>query len=187
MADLELLIKKCQDGDTEAFGEIYEQFSERIFRFIKLKVQNKPQAEDILQDTFVKAWRGLPNFSSQKGDFSAWLYTIAGNTINDYFRKIYRAPESLELDENINIASFHSPLKDAIMASDSFELTSAIKLLPTAYRQVLELRFIQDFSISETAKILDKSNLAIRLSQFRALKQLKEIMRKNYDSEYSKI
>jgi RNA polymerase sigma-70 factor, ECF subfamily len=185
--DIGKLIIKCQSGDTAAFGELYELFSEKIFRFIKLKVQSQQPAEDILQETFVKAWKALPNFKVEGGNFSAWLYKIAGNSVNDYFRKLYRSPETLELNEQIDIADPISFQEQSDLQADVQNIKTVLSDLPVYYRQVLELRFIQDFSINETAQILGKSNLAIRLSQHRALKELRKIINSKQNDEFAKI
>ncbi len=185
--DIGNLIKKSQAGDTRAFAELYDLFSEKIFRYIKLKVQSQQPAEDILQETFIKTWRALPKFKVEGGNFSAWLYKIAGNAVNDYFRKLYRAPETLELNEHIDVADSRSFLEQVVLENDIESAKLSLAQLPSAYRQVLELRFIQDFTISEAAEILGKSNLAVRLAQHRALKQLRKIISEINDSEYSKI
>lgn len=179
---LEELIKKSKDGQSEAFAEIYDQFADKIFRFIKIKIQNQEQAEDVLQEVFLKAWQGLKNLRLENLNFSAWLYTITRNAINDYYRKYYRAPKIAELDENLEaiaIGESQEKILDSKFARQNIQ--KSFEELPVQYKEVLEMRFIQDFSPEETALILGKSNLAIRLAQHRALKKLKNIMEKNYD------
>jgi RNA polymerase sigma-70 factor (ECF subfamily) len=181
------LIKKCRAGDAAAFAELYDIYSEKIFRYIKLKIQNSHQAEDILQDTFIKAWQALPKFETKDGNFNAWLYKIAGNAINDYFRKLYRSPQALELNESADVAAGGSLAREVEVLVDMENVRQALNVLPLISRQVLELRFIQEFSIKETADILGKSGLAVRLIQHRGLKQLRELLKKDNEPEYSKI
>jgi len=185
--DIIELVNKTKNGDAGAFAQIYDQFADRIFRFIKMKVQNQPQAEDILQDTFIKAWGGIARLESKDLNFSAWLYRIAQNSVNDYYRKMYRMPEAVELNENIDIAATTSLPQELQRQNDIVEIKEALQYLPAAYRQVLELRFIQDFTISESAHILNKTNLATRLLQHRALKKLRETVSKKYDYGFRKI
>lgn len=179
-------LKAAQKGDKEAFTRLYDEYADRLFKFVLIKVGNKPQAEDILQDVFIKAWQALPKFKTEGGNLNAWLYRIATNSITDYYRKLYRKPEALELNEEINIAAPQSISEEIETQADIATLKNALAQLRPSYRQVLELRFIQDFTISETAKILNKSNLAVRLLQHRALKDLKIILQ-NEDLGYSKI
>jgi RNA polymerase sigma-70 factor, ECF subfamily len=175
--EIRSLIEQSRAGNTQAFGELYDLFADKIFRFIKLKVKDLRQAEDILQDVFVKAWQALPKLPLENLNFNAWLYKVTSNTINDYFRKMYRAPEITELTDTLDIASNDNPAAAAQAASDASHINLALAELPSQYRQVLELRFIQDFSISETANILGKTNLAVRLLQHRALKQLQKTVK----------
>jgi len=170
------LVAKVKSGDSEAFGQIYDVFAQRIFRYIRVKVQNRPEAEDILQEVFVKAYRGLDTLKMEDLNFSAWLYRIASNTINDHFRKKYRTPEIVGIDEHFDIAGKVSVYKEAETHSDAEQVMSALEDLPEQYKQVLELRFIQDFSLSEIAVILKKSNLSVRLLQHRALKKVKKLL-----------
>jgi RNA polymerase sigma-70 factor (ECF subfamily) len=183
---MEDLIHKAQDGDKQAFAELYDKFADKIFRFVLLKVGAREQTEDILQETFIKAWQSLPKYEIEGGNFSAWLYKIAGNTVTDYYRKMYRRPETLELNENIDIAAPNLIADQLELKADIETLKQCINQLPATYRQVLELRFVQDFSIKETASILRKSNLAVRLLQHRALKQLRDILQNN-EFQYSRI
>ena len=170
------LVVRAQKGDSEAFGLIYDSFAQRIFRYIRIKIQDRQEAEDILQDVFVKAYKGLGQLHKENLNFSAWLYRIASNTINDYFRKKYRVPETLAIDENFDIAGNVSLEKEMEIKSDLEIVQHALALLPANYKQVLELRFIQGFSLEEISKILKKSNLSVRLLQYRALKKTQTIL-----------
>lgn len=171
------LVKQAKQGQPEAFGLIYDQFAQKIFRFIRLKVQNRSDAEDVLQDAFIKAFRGLPGLKLDDLNFNAWLYRVAANTINDYFRKKYRTPETTNLDEAIELPGKISVQAEAEVASDMESLKPVLDELPSLYKQVLELRFIQDFSVQETAQALGKSNLSVRLIQHRAIKRIKAILK----------
>src|SRR3989338_680570 len=137
---LELVIQ-AKNGDQTAFGGLYDMFADKLFRYIRIKIQNKQQAEDILQEAFIKTWRNLHLFTVEGGNFQAWMYRITSNCMNDYFRKIYRQPENLQK-----------------AVADKFEteqLLQAFDLLPAQYKEILELRFVQDLSPDETAKILN--------------------------------
>lgn len=177
--DIAELVKKAKQKDAAAFAEIYDLFADRIFRYIRLKVRENEQAEDILQDVFVKAWQGLHTVALEDLNFKAWLYKVAGNTINDHFRHIYRLPQIAALDEAMHVSDASSPDKDLKIQQDKQAIRESLEALPVQYKQVLELRFIQDFTLQETADILRKSNLAVRLLQHRALKQLKIVITKD--------
>ncbi|MDR3642256.1 MAG: sigma-70 family RNA polymerase sigma factor [Candidatus Doudnabacteria bacterium] len=180
------LVKLARDGDEEAFGQIYDNFAQKIFKFIRYKIQNRQEAEDVLQEVFTKAYIGLGSFSMENLNFSAWLYKVAGNTINDHFRKKYRSPVTAAIDENFDAPSGYSLQDEAATKWDWNLARDAFSQLPAVYRQVLELRFVQELSVDEVADILHKSNLSVRLIQHRALKKVRQILN-NYDLGYQKI
>lgn len=172
------LVKKAASGDTQAFGLLYDEFADRIYKFIYIKVQDKAVAEDILQEVFIKAWQGCPKLNLEDLKFSAWLYTVASNTISDHFRKVYRRPQTVELDSTFEQASTDDTTRLTESNMSATELSKQLSTLPDNYRQVLELRYIQEFTIEETAKIIKKTNLATRLLQHRAIKRLQKLITK---------
>lgn len=174
------LIAQAKRGDTEAFGQIHDQFVRRIFKFVRIKIQNQQEAEDVVQETFVKAYKGLASLKMEDLNFSAWLYRIAANTINDTFRKKYRTPEIMAIDENFDLPDTYSLQAEVAMHSDLEIVRASLKTLPPLYKQVLELRFLQDLTLDETAAVIGKNNLSVRLIQFRALKKLKIIIKEKY-------
>lgn len=179
MMNLEALVKQAQGGDTQSFGLIYDAFADKIFRYITIKIQDSFEAEDILQEVFVKAWQGLPKFKADNGNFSAWLYRIATNCINDLFRKKYRRPDAVELDEAMHVAGQENIEHDLQDQMDRDVLHAHLEALPDKYREVLELRFVHDLTIEETAHALKKSNVTVRVLQFRALDKLRVRVLKN--------
>ena len=172
------LIIKIQQGDQAAFAQLYEQFSERIYKYIRSKIADKQSAEDIFQEVFLKAWRGCQNLQTKDLNFSAWLYKVSHNTINDYFRKQYRSPETVELDYQINIPAPDNVSKEIDDKLSFDNIRKAIEDLPASYKQIIELRFYQQFSIEETAKIMGKSNISIRVLQYRATRKLEQLVKR---------
>jgi len=184
--DVEKLIDKAKTGDTDAFEALYDLYSDRIFRYIRIKVQHQQQAEDLLQEVFIKVWRALPRLETNS-NFPAWTYRIAHNAINDHFRKAYRTPQMVSIDEDLNIASSaQSPDENLSRKLDLAAVKEQLDLLPPQYKLVLELRFVQDFTIPEVAAVLGKTQVAVRILQHRALKKLKAILRETHD-ELEKI
>lgn len=180
MENLELL-ERAKRGDTQAFGQIYDLYADRIFKYIRFKIQALMQAEDILQEVFIRAWRGMPTLKiTPEMNFQAWMYKIAQNTVNDHLRKIYRSPETQELDENLPVYQSGSFQEELDQKGDLKIIKEAFNLLPAQYKEILELRYIQDLNIDEVCKITGKTNLAVRLAQHRALKQLRKILGEHY-------
>ena len=175
------LVKKARQGDSNAFGQLYEIFAQRIFKYVRIKIQDRQESEDILQEIFIKAYMGLNSLSMENLNFSAWLYKVAGNTINDHFRKKYRTPIISGIEEGFDLPDGKSLEKEITAKSDLETAREAFVHLPPLYKQVLELRFLQDLTLREVAEIMGKSNLSIRLLQYRALKKVKLILREKYD------
>lgn len=169
------LVNKIQRGDEAAFGELYDEFADRIYAFIRIKTIGTNEADDILQDVFIKAWKGCQTLNIEDLNFSAWLYKIASNTVNDYYRKKYRNPEPVSIDEAIGVKSRDDSMDEVNLHFDKKLISSALDKLPVHYKQVIELRFFQEFNIEETAKILDKTSITVRVWQHRAVKQLEKI------------
>ncbi len=80
------IIERYRQGDNEAFGEVFDAYSEKLYAFIYYKVHHRPTAEDLLSQTFLKAIKAFDRFDSKKGKISSWLYRIARNVVIDHYR-----------------------------------------------------------------------------------------------------
>lgn len=176
---IEKLVAAVQQGSEEAFAALYDEFADRIYKFISFKTSDPEHAEDILQEVFVKAWHGCKKLELKDLNFSAWLYTIASNTVNDHFRKVYRRPQTVSLDPAFDTPAPHDTSELVSSSLDARLVQKALHALPANYKQVLELRFIQEFSIEETAKALKKNSVSVRVLQHRAIKKLERIFKIN--------
>ena len=173
------LVRLMQSGDHSAFAALYDEFADRIYTFIRYKVGSEEEAEDILQEVFIKAWRGAARLRLEDLNFSAWLYKIAANTTTDHHRSLFRAPPPTSLDPTMDI---EDP-SDTAQSTDAWfretEVRQSLQKLPPQYKEIIELRFFQDLSITEVATILRKSQVSIRVLQYRALRKLEEIYTRN--------
>lgn len=177
------LVKQVQSGDQAAFAALYDEFAQRLYAFIRIKVAGSGDAEDILQEVFLKAWSGCRNLDVTNLNFSAWLYKVTGNTINDYYRKKYREPQQTPLEEAKELANEDSPANDTRHGLEKDAIKDSLANLPPHYKEVIELRFFQDFSVAEIAKIMDKNSITVRVWQHRALSQLKQLFDDNEKTE----
>jgi len=170
------IVARAKDRDQAAFGQLYDIFSNAIFRFVSLKTATREQAEDIMQETFFKAWQALPKLSLENLNFRAWLYKIARNLVNDHYRALQRRPTPDTIDNYYNLASSDDTHEQTAIAFDIEWLRSIMNELAPNYRQILELRFIQEFTVEETAKIMGRTALAVRVAQHRAIKKLNSLV-----------
>lgn len=169
--EIQQLVAKAQQADETAFGKLYDIFSQQVFNFLLGKLAHKQTAEDLVQTVFLKAWTNLKKYQQQpSAKFSTWLFQIANFTLIDHWRA--KKP-TVEIDEIENLAQFaiNQPLYE-----EYNYLWKALRELPDTYQTVLELRFKQDLSVSETAAIMKKSQVSIRVLQHRALKLLKQTL-----------
>ena len=184
MLEEEKLIEKAKKGDFFAFEEIYKKYGPRVFRFIYWKTSDIEITKDLVQEVFLKAFKKIKKFKIKKeGSISSWLLKIARNTVIDFYRtsKPVTSLESLE-DPMIQFASSEpSPFEKTSQTLEKEVLEKALKKLPEIQREVLVLRFIEGLSSKEVGKILKKSDGAIRIIQYRALKKLKKILEEDFN------
>lgn len=153
------------------FARIYDQYADDIYRFLFVHVRDVAAAEDLTADTFLKAWRRIDKFDWKHP--RGWLYAIARNNLTDYWRK--KKPEPLPEDfDPVDPKPSHGETLDKKM-----EMKRALKAmakLPQEMKSVLALRFMQGYSVRETAEALDMSEANVRVVQYRALKKLRGVL-----------
>lgn len=164
------LVAKAQNGDHEAFGELYQKYLDRIYRYIYFRVQNNPHdAEDIAGEVFFKAWEKLNTYKDNRIGFQAWIYTIAHNAVIDYYK---RTKKITRLDERV--ADTGQNVEDEVLQKNQLEyVLNALSMLTDEQKQVVTLRFVEGFDHNEIAEIMHKKEDAVRALQYRALKILK--------------
>lgn len=162
-----------------AIGELYEAHVERLHKFIFFKVGNKDAAEDITSQVFIKAAKSL-DVDQQPRVLVAWLYQVARTTISDYWRQHYKVP-TVSLEELQGSASadlFAEPLRSG--QGEALDLATEkamaiVAALPHNYRLVLQLRFLQSYTLKETAQAMSISENNAKALQRRALQKAARI------------
>ena len=172
MDNLARLIIRAKQGDKSAFSEIYNLFYLRLFRYCQFNVGKRETAQDLCQDTFLKAWQHLPSFSTQKGgSFQAFLFKIARNLIIDWSRKKKTVPlgdQEIESEQS---------MADSLESQETTKkVKSAILKLKEKERQIIILRYFEELTVREVAKIVGLREGALRVRTHRILKKLKEIL-----------
>lgn len=170
-----LLLYKVQlKKDTDAFAALYDIYIDKIYRFVSFKVGHKQEAEDITSQVFLKTWKYL-TADDQKNvsSFSGLLYTIARNSIIDYYRR--RATRQEEGIDDVRIVD-DSAQERIETNHDIAILIEHIQKLKQEYQEVIILRYIENFPISQIAEIVGKKQTAVRVTIHRATKVLKSMM-----------
>lgn len=169
---IELLVKRAQAGEVEAFGKLYDSFVDQIYRYIYFRVP-KDDAEDLTEMVFLKAWEKIHQYKPSKKSFAAWIFRIAHNLVVD----TYRFGKDKEFSElTPDIAEHRRENDPIVMTEDKLHsdfLKEALSKIKPKYRQVIVLKFINELSNTEISAILKKSEGGIRILQFRALKALR--------------
>lgn len=153
-------------------GCIWDEFREPLKRYIIKRVASTEDAEDILQEVFLKIHNNLKNLADEK-KIHAWIYTITRNTITDYYRKNSRMPELAELNANI---SENSPLELTASLEIAACLQGMINNLPEKYKQVILLSEFEKLSQKEISEKLGISVSGVKSRVQRGRKRLKEML-----------
>ena len=174
MQDEESLVRRAQQRDQEAFAQLYEANFDKIYRYVVLRIGNKTEAEDVTQQVFLNALQSISSFRWKGAPFSAWLFRIAHNQVVDYLRKKTRqATESL--DESLVISK--SDLQLVVeQRLDIEQLMLATKQLTKAQQEVIALRFVSELSTAQVAKVMGKSEGAVKALQHSAIVALRKAL-----------
>ncbi|MCI0680230.1 sigma-70 family RNA polymerase sigma factor [bacterium] len=176
--DLKILMRLSQEGDAEAFGKLYELYFSPIFRYIRFRVKNKEEADDLTQTVFLKVFRSLPRFQDQNKPPHAYFFAVAKNTVIDYWRS--KKPVHLKDagDTFLEIPdSGSSPIEQAEKKEAGEALRRALMTLTEEQQEVVILKFINGMDNKEIAALLGKKEEAIRQLQCRAFKTLRSILK----------
>ncbi|MDD4876292.1 MAG: sigma-70 family RNA polymerase sigma factor [Dehalococcoidales bacterium] len=171
MQDEESLIRRAQQHDEKAFTQLYEEHFDKIYRYIAVRIGNVTEAEDMTQQVFLNALKSISSFKWRGAPFSAWLFRIAHNQIIDYFRKNKRS--TLPLNESM-VSNSSNPQQETERKSDIEHLLLATRQLTDTQREVISLRFTSELPIAQVAKIMDKSEGAIKALQHSAIVALRK-------------
>ncbi len=166
------LIQKAKNGDSAAFGKLYDRYLPPIYRFVFIKVGRKQDAEDLSQQVFASAWQNIEGFEFKGFPFSSWIYRIASNAVIDYYRT-YKSNVSIDA---VSEEHFSEDANDEARVDHAINMSAirvALTRLEPDQQNVLLMKFVEDLSNKEIADALGKTEGAVRVIQHRALKQLK--------------
>lgn len=168
---------KLKSGDSDAFSFFYDQYVNRIYRFVFIKVSNKQVAEDLTQEIFMKVWQHLVDKKDIQ-NFQAFIFKVARNSIIDHYRRAYRQELPLEYVDESQHEVIDEKIEHLDKLLDSENLLKLLKELKPEYQEVLLLRYVEDLSIDDIAGILQKDKNNVRVLIHRALAKLKTLASK---------
>jgi len=164
------LIRRAIAGETDAFGALYERYMTDIYRYIYFRLGNARVSEDLTGTVFLRVWESLDRFQPDRISFRSWLYRVAHNLLVDR----YRTQKPVDRLDDFTLHDRQpDPEHRLIDDEESRMLAKAISHIKPEYQEVVSLRFISELSHAETARIMGRSEGAVRVLQHRALEALR--------------
>jgi RNA polymerase sigma-70 factor, ECF subfamily len=155
------LARRAAEGSIDAFEELAIQFEPRIYGFLCRHIGNAHDAQDLTQETFVRAWRGIARFDPER-DFATWIFVIARRAAANHFRS-RRVHDKLSEDFAVETSE---------PTADAEGLWNAAKKLKPTYYEALWLRYAEGFSVAQTAKVIGLTTIHTKVILHRARKEL---------------
>jgi RNA polymerase sigma-70 factor (ECF subfamily) len=167
-----ILVERCQSGDLEAFDALYLHYHQRLLRFCVKRLQERSEAEDVVQETFARAWRALPTFAGDRR-FYPWLTVIAGNLCTDALRRRARlSPLDETMMRTSDVGTYD--IEDAVFQAVEAEMvTTAFENLKPRHQRVLDLRERSGWSYQRIAEEEGVGVSAVETLLWRARNALK--------------
>jgi RNA polymerase sigma-70 factor (ECF subfamily) len=186
------LVKRCQDGDTEAFDELVTRYRTRIFGMIYNMVHNEQDAWDLAQDSFLKAWKSIGRFRG-KSSFYTWVYRIVMNVTIDHMRKKQIKGAGAEFDDAVQLKEI-DPAAKTLPKADALpyermergelrqKIDNAIAQLSPEHRAVILMKETEDMQYHEIAEALGCSIGTVMSRLFYARKKLQNLLKDVYEN-----
>ena len=161
--------------DADAFGELYDRYVERVYRYLYFRTGSHPEAEDLTEQVFLKAWEAIGRYRWQGRPFLAWLYRLAHNAHIDAVRSSKPTTSLNNDDRPLNVPSTSASVELA-RALDAEVLAGALNQLTLEQQQVIIMKFIEGLDNEQIAQTMDRREGAIRALQMRALMRLRRVL-----------
>jgi RNA polymerase sigma factor (sigma-70 family) len=168
------LVERAIAGEELAFTALYDRHLDRVYRHVFYRVGNHSDAEDLTQQVFLKAWQAIGRYRRTEAPFIAWLLTIAHNLVVSFYRRGKVAP-LLDLDP-ASTARWSDPVVQVLDKFDRVAVRDAILQLKPEQQLVITMRFMEQFDNATVAAVLGKSEVNVRVIQYRALRDLRKLL-----------
>ena len=173
-ADDEWVLDRAVQGDQQAFAHLFDRYHDRVHRYFWRRLSCAEDAEDLTQDVFLLAWRALGRYRRGTTPFIAWLLSIAHNSLMSFYRHKKASPLlETEVSEDERAERIEEPVDSLVEHERALR---AMAWLRPEQQRVLSMRFVDDLDCKQVAANLGKSEGNVRLIQYRALHQLRQIM-----------
>ncbi len=173
MTSDDILVSSFQAGDNEAFTQLYERYMQRIYEFVFFKTHHTQTTQDIVSQTFLQAVEKIDSFNPKKGNFSAWLHTIAKNLTFDHFRSMKPIGS---IDDAWDLSSEDNVERDADVALKMDAVKEVMSTLSASQRDVLLMRLWQGCNFREIAQALGSTEAACKMNYKRGMEKVRTEM-----------
>jgi RNA polymerase sigma-70 factor (ECF subfamily) len=173
--DPDSLLARARELDEQAIAAIHDQHYPGIYRYVRYRLDNEQLVEDITAEVFLRFLDALNRRNTEIRDARAWLFGTAGNLINDHLRRKYRRRDE-DLADHEALSSGDAPESEVELNDQQRMVRQAMHKLTEEQQQVISLRFLMEFSIQETARVMRKTEGAVKVLQFRALASLRRLI-----------
>ncbi len=190
----QLLVERAQQGDKKAFGLLVEKYHRKLGRLLGRMIRDQAEVEDVVQESFIKAYRALPNFRGDSA-FYTWLYRIGINTAKNYLVSMGRRPQVMQEVEIEDVENFEDggemrtmdTPETALMTKQIAQtVNDTVASLPEELRTAITLREIEGLSYEEIATLMQCPIGTVRSRIFRARETISEKLRPLVDAKEGK-
>jgi RNA polymerase sigma-70 factor (ECF subfamily) len=177
VSDERKLLARARRFESDALGEIHDEYYAPVFRYAFFRTGDRETAEDIASEVFKRLLEGLRAGTGPTTTLAGWLFGVAARVVSDHFRRVYRAPQ---VEWNESWGDFDdTPSTLTVKAVEREELRQAIQALTEEQQHVIALRFGEGLSIERVARMLGKTEGAIKQLQARAVAALARQMKRS--------
>ena len=172
------ILKRIKNGDNEAFGEFYDFYAPRVYRFVRLKVDSQETAQDLTSEAFLRIWQHLQEQRRIRERFQALLYKIARNLVIDFYRT--KSVREILIEDNLeefSSAEDEETSNELVLRQEEMaEVKKALIQINSNYQDVIVWYYLDELSVPEIAEILEKNEGTVRVLIHRAMKSLRNVM-----------
>lgn len=163
-------IERAKGGEAVAFGELYDRYVERVYRFLYGKTFHRETAEDLTSQTFLKALEHLARYDPARGELASWLYRIAQNTFLDHYR---RGRPTVDMDALWDLGSGEDVAESAARAEALGQVQAYLDRLNASARELILLRVWHGLSYREISQLTGRSEGSLKMACSRAMRELR--------------
>jgi RNA polymerase sigma-70 factor (ECF subfamily) len=172
VSQLNLLAEEAQSGNADAFGQIFDELSDNIYKFLAFRVRDPEVAKDLTSQTFLEAWQSLKRYNTERS-FKTWIFSIARYKLIDHYRAF---KPKISLDAVMNLPDNTDIEAETESKAENDTILDALDQLPEMYQTVLKLKLVEELEYSEISDITGKTENNLRVIFKRGLDKLREVL-----------